>query len=368
MISLISLAVNAIANLIITIAKAVFSMLTWFFKAFFHVFKLFFCFLPLTSVTFALLLCVNVYILFSANGGLLALGTGDMTIHTTSEHTLDLPVDGIVHETDMAMSKSNYVIINMSRDLQKWWMNSVYSYKGSLVFIFLVILTILMFVPVVTVFLAIAVFASFNKILFFAVVADAVIYVLRALLGTGFVTQVLGRYYRLFPEAGKRHYEKSYTKLLKQQSDELREELRLKKSKKDDFYGDDEFEDEYDEDFDEEYDEDYDEEYDDYDEDTGDDPDEYYEDEDCDDDYDDEYDDEDDDEYYEEDYEDDKEPSHNARSSSFDFFAGCNSRESVDKKYKTLVKLYHPDNMDGDTAALSEINVQYANAKKRFPL
>ena len=76
MISLISLAVNAIANLIITIAKAVFSMLTWFFKAFFHVLKLFFCFLPLTSVTFVLLLCVNVYILFSANGGLLALGTG----------------------------------------------------------------------------------------------------------------------------------------------------------------------------------------------------------------------------------------------------------------------------------------------------
>ncbi len=226
-----------------------------------------------------------------------------------------------------------------------------------------------MFVPVVTVFLAIAVFASFNKILFFAVVADAVIYVLRALLGTGFVTQGLGRYYRLFPKAGKRHYEKSYTKLLKQQSDELREELRSKKSKKDDFYGDEEFEDEDDEDFDEEYDEDYDEEYDDdYDEDCDDDPDEYYEDEGYDDDYDDEYDDEDDDEYYEEDYEDDKEPSHNARSSSFDFFAGCNSRESVDKKYKTLVKLYHPDNMDGDTAALSEINVQYANAKKRFPL
>lgn len=368
MISLISLAVNAIANLIITIAKAVFSMLTWFFKAFFHVFKLFFCFLPLTSVTFVLLLCVNVYILFSANGGLLALGTGDMTIPTASEHTLDIPVDGLVHETNSAMSKSNYVIINMSQELQKWWMSSVYSYKGSLVFIFLVILTILMIVPVVTVFLAIAVFASFNKLLFYAVVADAVIYVLRALLGTGFVTQGLNRYYRLFPEAGKRHYEKSYTKLLKQQSEELKEELRSKKAKKNDFYDDEEFEDEYGEDFDEEYDEDYDEEYgEDYDKEYDEEYDDEY-DEEYDDDYENEYDDEEDEEYYEDDYEDLEKNNHDARSSSFDFFAGCNSRESVDKKYKTLVKLYHPDNMDGDTAALSEINVQYTNAKKRFPL
>ena len=52
--------------------------------------------------------------------------------------------------------------------------------------------------------------------------------------------------------------------------------------------------------------------------------------------------------------------------STFNFFAGCSSRESVDKKYRSLVKLYHPDNMDGDTKALQEINVQYSEAKKRF--
>ena len=45
-------------------------------------------------------------------------------------------------------------------------------------------------------------------------------------------------------------------------------------------------------------------------------------------------------------------------------FPDC--RESVDKKYRSLVKLYHPDNMDGDTAALQEINVQYDKAKKRW--
>ena len=52
--------------------------------------------------------------------------------------------------------------------------------------------------------------------------------------------------------------------------------------------------------------------------------------------------------------------------SSFNFFAGCNTPESADRKYKQLVKLYHPDNMDGDTAALQEINVQYDNLKKKF--
>ena len=71
---------------------------------------------------------------------------------------------------------------------------------------------------------------------------------------------------------------------------------------------------------------------------------------------------------YDEDYEDDYDaPSPvKAATTSFDFFAGCNSKDSVDRKYKSLVKLYHPDNMDGDTAALQEINVQYAEAKKKF--
>ena len=79
-----------------------------------------------------------------------------------------------------------------------------------------------------------------------------------------------------------------------------------------------------------------------------------------------------DDDYDDEDFEDDyDDPGHDryrepVASSTFDFFAGCTSRESVDKKYKSLVKLYHPDNMDGDTAALQQINAQYAEAKKRF--
>lgn len=149
----------------------------------------------------------------------------------------------------------------------------------------------------------------------------------------------------VFPEKGKRHYEKNYEKWLRKhhrQFEDMDEEESAR-NKVDEFYGDDE--DDY-EDYDDEYGDSYDDDYDD--------DDEYYED----------YDDEesDDEDYESEDY--DSEASE--RLSSFNFFAGCNSKESADRKYKSLVKLYHPDNMDGDTAALQEINIQYAQAKKRF--
>ncbi|MBR4528853.1 MAG: hypothetical protein IKO80_01110 [Lachnospiraceae bacterium] len=52
--------------------------------------------------------------------------------------------------------------------------------------------------------------------------------------------------------------------------------------------------------------------------------------------------------------------------SSFDFFAGCKDLAGVEKKYRSLVKIYHPDNQDGDTSALQEINAQYEAAKRRF--
>ncbi|MCR5094535.1 MAG: hypothetical protein K6B72_11245 [Lachnospiraceae bacterium] len=55
-----------------------------------------------------------------------------------------------------------------------------------------------------------------------------------------------------------------------------------------------------------------------------------------------------------------------AAGSAFDFFAGCRDLASVEKKYRSLVKIYHPDNQDGDTAALQEINRQYAEAKRKM--
>ncbi len=46
------------------------------------------------------------------------------------------------------------------------------------------------------------------------------------------------------------------------------------------------------------------------------------------------------------------------------FFAGvCNSK-SLKKRYKELIKIYHPDNMSGDNTTLQEINREYDILKK----
>ncbi len=327
-------------------------------------------------------------------------------------------------------------------ELKSWWITSIYSYHGQSAYIPLFILTILMFVPVMTVFLCLTVLLSYGRYLFFAVAADAIWYLLRAILGKNFIAQAAGRYFRVFPEAGRRHEERVYDRNLRKQNREFeRMEKDKKRERASSFYeeeGEDEdrfydgygrgydrnnsdydarggrydrhdsqkayrgyeedyapeFDEDYDPEFEEEYgrggkhnyDDEYDPEYNDqdYDGDYGPEYDEEYGDEDQD--YDDYGEDEDyedfEDEYsreYDEDFEDDyddprsrrsnrreQDTAGKAASSTFDFFAGCSSRESVDKKYKSLVKLYHPDNMDGDTAALQEINAQYAEAKKRF--
>lgn len=41
------------------------------------------------------------------------------------------------------------------------------------------------------------------------------------------------------------------------------------------------------------------------------------------------------------------------------FFAGVNSLGSLKKRYKDLLKIYHPDNKCGDTDAIQEINREY---------
>ncbi len=41
------------------------------------------------------------------------------------------------------------------------------------------------------------------------------------------------------------------------------------------------------------------------------------------------------------------------------FFAGVNSQSSLRKRYKDLLKIYHPDNKCGDTDAIQEINREY---------
>lgn len=403
MVSILTMAVNAISSIVVSVLKAFFSMLSWFIKAYVRFLKLFFCILPVTSISFFLLLCINVFLLFGGNFGLLSIGAGpDPQIQ--APHSLDIQgsdlniPEEMVKEANSSFAKNNYVVTSFYNDIRTWWIESVYSYKGAPLYIFLLILTIIMIIPVGTILLSISVFMSFSKIVFFCIIADAAIYVLRAFIGKGFVTQALDRYYHLFPDAGKRHYEKDYEKWLKNRSyANSEDEHDHRRSKRASFYEDDDYEDEDyeyedydkedydDEDYDDEdYDEDYDEEYDDEDDDV--DYDEDYDesdssgedDVDYDDESDDNYDDIDNDEYYYN-YSGNGKRYNNSKynkktngsatqatSSSFDFFAGCTTKESVDKKYKSLVKLYHPDNMDGDTAALQEINVQYDKAKRRF--
>ena len=248
----------------------------------------------------------------------------------------------IARQATPLLDRGRHVTTAIFTELFRWWMFNVHSYKGKAAYIALLLLTILMFLPVVCVLLAISVFASYGNVLFIGMVVDAVLYVLMAVFGKTFLTQFMGRYYRLFPEAGRKHEERKYDKMMRRRNKELEEEERnRKRDKRSSFYEDEDYEDDYYED----------EEYEDEDEDE-----DFYEDED--------YEDED----FEDDYDDPRRDRYRepVASSTFDFFAGCTSRESVDKKYKSLVKLYHPDNMDGDTAALQEINAQYAEAKKRF--
>ena len=41
------------------------------------------------------------------------------------------------------------------------------------------------------------------------------------------------------------------------------------------------------------------------------------------------------------------------------FFRGVASQQSLKKRYKDLLKIYHPDNIDGDNLVILEINKEY---------
>lgn len=48
------------------------------------------------------------------------------------------------------------------------------------------------------------------------------------------------------------------------------------------------------------------------------------------------------------------------------FFSGVDNELGMRKRYKDLLKIYHPDNINGDTAALQKINQEYDQLKKHF--
>lgn len=41
------------------------------------------------------------------------------------------------------------------------------------------------------------------------------------------------------------------------------------------------------------------------------------------------------------------------------FFVGVENKTSLKKRYKELIKIYHPDNADGDNSTIQEINNEY---------
>lgn len=48
------------------------------------------------------------------------------------------------------------------------------------------------------------------------------------------------------------------------------------------------------------------------------------------------------------------------------FFTGVASKQSLKKRYKDLIKIYHPDNLNGDTDTIQEINREFDELCKVF--
>lgn len=48
------------------------------------------------------------------------------------------------------------------------------------------------------------------------------------------------------------------------------------------------------------------------------------------------------------------------------FFNGIDNILALKKRYRDLMKIFHPDNMDGDSATVQEINREYAALKDQF--
>ena len=48
------------------------------------------------------------------------------------------------------------------------------------------------------------------------------------------------------------------------------------------------------------------------------------------------------------------------------FFSGVSDKKALKKRYKDLIKIYHPDGDAGDTATVAEINREYEDLKSQM--
>ena len=55
-----------------------------------------------------------------------------------------------------------------------------------------------------------------------------------------------------------------------------------------------------------------------------------------------------------------------AKGTAPDFFKGVNNILGVKKRYRDLLKIFHPDNLCGDSDTVLEINKQYESMRKRM--
>ena len=252
-------------------------------------------------------------------------------------------------------------------------------YRGTPVYYLIVLFALILTVPVLGSLLFISSFRSAVLWLTVSAGIDLLCYSLRSIVGrVSPFSQITDRFYALFPDVGDRHYDRVYRKWLRRHHEDFED------------YDDEDCHNDH---YRDEDDNDYYDDYDDMDESEEFDPedssqnffsahrpfrrdrinsttrrklDQFYEDSE---------DEEEDDETSDYTYHDDDQHEQKKNTAAvnnaptgngFDFFAGCTSPDSAERKYHTLVKLYHPDNMDGDTNALQEINIQYDKIKKRL--
>ena len=235
MVSIVTMAANALGGIIVSALRAFFSLISWFLKNFFNCIKYFFCVLPVTAVVFSGLFVVNIVLLITGS------------FHVSEADFL--PAEG-VNEANRLLDAGTNTVAVMYRELISWWNDTVYVLHVGPAYIVLLVVTILMFVPVVSVLLCISVFASYSAVLFGAVCVDAAIYILRLILGKSPVKQIQGRYFLLFRDAGKKHDEKTYEKWLRRHHDEFENdeyEKSPRRSKVDTFYEDEASDDRYEE-------------------------------------------------------------------------------------------------------------------------
>lgn len=48
------------------------------------------------------------------------------------------------------------------------------------------------------------------------------------------------------------------------------------------------------------------------------------------------------------------------------FFSGVKNSLTLKKRYKDLTKIYHPDNLAGDTEIIQRINREYERLKREY--